>query len=161
MLKYIVTVVSSPSVLACRWYQCGDNDVSMHHIYVGHYPFFEVYCANTICTMAFWESCLLFLLGDFVIITMFSNFSICGSVCVWTHSLQILKLYANLKPTRVALRFKIKTFHIWFQPLRVMLQIKYSKIYLSVKGKVHPITCHEGTKVESTLYLTSAFDWGG
>jgi hypothetical protein len=29
-----------------------------------------------------------------------------------------------------------------------MLQIKYGKIYFSVKGKVHPVTCHEGTKDE-------------
>jgi len=50
----------------------------MHHSYVGHYLFFEVYF---VC-MAFCEPSLLFLLGDFVIITMFSNFSVCGSVCV-------------------------------------------------------------------------------
>ena len=50
----------------------------MHHSYVGHYPFLEVYC---VC-MAFCEFSLLFLLGDFVIITMFSNFNICGSVCI-------------------------------------------------------------------------------
>jgi hypothetical protein len=64
-----------------------------------------------VCTVFIWHFCdssLLFLLGDCVIITMFSNFSICGSVCVWYHSLQILKLHANLKPTRVAMRFKIQ-----------------------------------------------------
>jgi len=77
MLKCIVIVVSSPSSLACHLYQCGDNNVSMHHSCVGN-PFLKEYC---VC-MAFCESSLLFLLGDFVIITMFSNFSICGSVCV-------------------------------------------------------------------------------